>query len=138
MSVDQFQSTNNQDIQAGNLPATENPADSQRKVRKFFDNFYQGQLSYPSNEVDAVIGFFEKRGFDKISATSVGSMILQQAKIDDINVFQLLDTLKGTDDVKLSSIVTELLNYNRQKISTLGFKVDADAGTWSEKRNIMV
>ena len=50
MSVDQFQSTNNQDIQAGNLPATENPADSQRKVRKFFDNFYQGQLSYPSNE----------------------------------------------------------------------------------------
>ena len=77
MSVDQFQSTNNQDIQAGNLPATENPADSQRKVRKFFDNFYQGQLSYPSNEVDAVIGFFEKRGFDKISATSVGIMILQ-------------------------------------------------------------
>ena len=65
-------------------------------------------------------------------------MILQQAKIDDINVFQLLDTLKGTDDVKLSSVVTELLNYNRQKISTLGFKVDADAGTWSEKRNIMV
>ena len=63
---------------------------------------------------------------------------MQQAKLDDINVFQLLDTLKGTDDLKLSSVVTELLNYNRQKISTLGFKVEADKGTWSEKRNIMV
>tara|TARA_B100000927_G_C16431896_1_gene455930 strand:+ start:504 stop:917 length:414 start_codon:yes stop_codon:yes gene_type:complete len=135
---DKYQTTNNQDIQPGNLPASENPADSQRKVRKFFDNFYQGQLSYPSNEVDAVIGFFEKRGFDKISATSVGSLILQQAKLDDVNVFQLLDTLKGTNDLQLSSVVTELLNYNRQKISTLGFKVDPDTGTWSEKRNIMV
>ena len=136
--TDQFQGTNNADIQAGNLPSSENPLDSQRKVRKFFNNFYQGQLSYPSNEVDAVIGFFEKRGFDKISATSVGSLILQQAKLDDVNVFQLLDTLKGTDDLKLSSVVTELLNYNRQKISTLGFKVEADKVTWSEKRNIMV
>ena len=136
--TDKFQGTNNADIQAGNLPASENPVDSQRKVRKFFGNYFQGQLSYPSNEVDAVIGFFEKRGFDKISATSVGSLILQQAKLDDINVFQLLDTLKGIDDLKLSSVVTELLNYNRQKISTLGFKVEADKGTWSEKRNIMV
>ena len=53
--TDQFQGTNNADIQAGNLPSSENPLDSQRKVRKFFNNFYQGQLSYPSNEVDAVI-----------------------------------------------------------------------------------
>ena len=46
--TDQFQGTNNADIQAGNLPSSENPLDSQRKVRKFFNNFYQGQLSYPS------------------------------------------------------------------------------------------
>ena len=34
---DKYQTTNNQDIQPGNLPASENPADSQRKVRKAFD-----------------------------------------------------------------------------------------------------
>ena len=120
-----------------NLPNTQKP-DSSNEVKQFYNQYYTGFINFPSNEVDAVIGFFEKRGFDKISATSVGSLILQQAKLDDINVFQLLDTLKGTDDLKLSSVVTELLNYNRQKISTLGFKVEADKGTWSEKRNIMV
>ena len=37
--TDQFQGTNNADIQAGNLPSSENPLDSQRKVRNFFYNW---------------------------------------------------------------------------------------------------
>ena len=40
---------------------------------------------------------------------------------------KLLDTLKGTDDLKLSPVVTELLNYNRQKLAP-GSKVQADKG----------
>ena len=98
---------------------------SEQRVVEFFDNYYNKTLEFPSNEFDAVIGFFTKRGFDKTSAISVGQSLLKQAKLDNVKVFELLDTLKGTDDLKLSSVVTELLNYNRQKISTLGFKVEA-------------
>ena len=48
----------------------------------------------------------------------------------------LIDTLKGIDDVKLSAIVTEILNANRSKISSLGYK-DTTASNQTEKRNIV-
>ena len=110
---------------------------SEQKTVEFFDTYFDKKLSFPSNEVDAVIGFFTKRGFDKEAAVSVGTVLLQQAKIDSVNVFQLLDTLKGLDSVQLSSIVTEVLNYNRTKTSTLGFKRTQQVEKL-EKRNIVV
>jgi hypothetical protein len=48
-----------------------------------------------------------------------------------------LDTLKGLNELQLSSVVAEILNVNRSKISTLGFKV-ANNQNQFEKRNIVV
>ena len=62
---------------------------------------------------------------------------MQQAKIDDIKIFTLLDTLKGFDEVKLSAVVAEVLNYNRLSTSVLGFK-NTTATNTLEKRNIAV
>lgn len=95
---------------------------SDKEVKSFFNNYFSKTLTFPSNQVDAVIAFFEKRGFDSVASISVGTTLLQQAKIDNINVFKLLDTLKGLSEVQLSAVVTEILNYNRPKTSTLGFK----------------
>ena len=99
---------------ANNIPQ-ENT--TQRNVKEFFDVYYSAPLEFPSNEVDAVIGFFEKRGFEKLSADTMASTLLRQAKIDNVKVFELLDTLKGMENVQLSAIVTEILNFNRQKIN---------------------
>ena len=109
---------------------------SDKGVTKFFDTYFSKELSFPSNQVDAVVSFFTKRGFDKVSAISVSTTLLQQAKIDDIKIFQLLDTLSGLTEIQLSSIVTEILNYNRPKTSTLGFKRTESADK-IEKRNIV-
>ena len=120
---------------SADLPAPKKTAE--RKTVEFFDSYFDQKLSFPSNEVDAVIGFFTKRGFEKEGAVSVSTVLLQQAKIDEVNVFQLLDTLKGLDRVQLSSVVTEVLNYNRTKTSTLGFKRPQQVEKL-EKRNIVV
>jgi hypothetical protein len=109
---------------------------SDKGVTKFFDTYFSKELSFPSNQVDAVVSFFTKRGFDKVSAISVSTTLLQQAKIDDVKIFQLLDTLSGLNEIQLSSIVTEVLNYNRPKTSTLGFKRTESADK-IEKRNIV-
>jgi hypothetical protein len=61
---------------------------------------------------------------------------MQQAKIDGIKVFELLDTLKTLDKLQLSFTVANILNFNRQKISTLGFRVQ-NTTTPTEARNIM-
>ena len=75
---------------ANNIPQ-ENT--TQRNVKEFFDVYYSAPLEFPSNEVDAVIGFFEKRGFEKLSADTMASTLLRQAKIDNVKVFELLDTV---------------------------------------------
>ena len=110
--------------------------DNQENTKKLFNTFYQKQLTYPANEVDAVIGFLEERGFEKEAARSTGAVLLQQAKIDNIKVFELLDTLKGLDKIQLSFAVAQVINFNRQKISALGFKVDNTTSP-IEARNIM-
>ena len=119
-----------------NLPKKQ-ATDNADKTKRYFNSFYGYQLEFPSNDVDAVIGFLEGKGFDKVAAQSTGSIILQQAKIDGVKTFELLDTLGGFDDVQLSSVITEVLNYNRTKISALGYKVD-QATNKLDARNIMV
>jgi|TARA_Y200000002_G_scaffold114184_1_gene93501 hypothetical protein len=106
------------------------------KVKRYFNTYYGYQLEFPSNDVDAVIGFLINKGFDTVAAQSTGSVLLQQAKIDGIKVFELLDTLKSLDKLQLSYTVAQVLNFNRQKTSTLGFRVE-NTDTPLEARNIM-
>lgn len=118
-----------------NLPKTK--TDSNQPVKEFFDNYFNESLQFPSNDVDAVVGFFESRGFDRTASISTATVILQQAKIDGVKVFELLDTLKGLDKLQLSYIVTEILNHNRSNTSSLGYKIQTE-NSLSEKRNIVV
>ena len=118
-----------------NLP-TKPDTDSADPVKRYFNSYYGYQLEFPSNDVDAVVGFLENKGFDKSAAKSTGSILLQQAKIDGVKVFELLDTLKGLERVQLSVVVAQILNFNRQKISTLGYRV-VDKTKPTEARNIM-
>lgn len=111
--------------------------DSQQPTREIFDRFFTKSISYPSNKVDAVIGFFEKRGFDKNAAISVASVLLEQSVIDGVNVFELLDKLKVYDNIKLNSLVTAILNNNRSKISKLGYRQEREINQL-EYRNVIV
>ena len=119
-----------------NLPRKPDERDSGVVVKRYFNTFYGKELAFPSNDVDAVIGFLENKGFDKSAALSTGTILLKQAKLDGIKVFELLDTLKGLDKLQLSYTVTQILNFNRQKISTLGYRI-ADTRKPTESRNIM-
>ena len=44
--------------------------DSQAPVKEFFDNYFNETLTFPGADVDAVVGYFESRGFDKTSSIS--------------------------------------------------------------------
>jgi hypothetical protein len=115
---------------------TEQSTDSSKSTKVFFDRFFQKEISYPSNQVDAVIGFFKNKGFEEAAAISVSTVLLQEAKIDNISVTQLIDTLKGFDKLKLSNLVTAILNSNRSKISKLGYRSNTSLNV-VEARNIV-
>lgn len=118
-----------------NLPQPQ--GDSTAEVREFFDKYFRSQITFPSNQIDAVLGFFLKRGFDEQSARSTGIVLLNQARLDNVNVFTLIDQLKGLTDVQLSKVVTEVLNAYRIQTSTLGYKLSTLEDTY-ESRNILV
>lgn len=109
--------------------------DSAKETKQFFDRYFTKQISLTSNEVDSVIGFFTKRKFSKDAAIAVSTIILQQAKSENKNVFSLVDTLEGLSDVQLSQLVSAILNNNRSNISSLGYKNFTNTST-TENRNV--
>lgn len=119
-----------------NLPSN-NSVDASKEVRQFFDKFFVQQISFPSNQIDAVVGFFLKSGFDTESARSTAIVLLNQARQDNVNVFELLDTLTTLTDVQLSQVVAQVLNAYREKTSLLGYRVTPLVDEY-ESRNILV
>jgi len=104
-----------------NLPAKQ-VQDSAARSRLFFDTYGEDPISYNPTEVDAAVNFFEKNGFQRAAATTAASVLLKQAKYEEVPIFKILDEIKGFDNLNLSALVAEILNNNRSSISTLGFR----------------
>lgn len=105
-----------------NLPPREY-SDSGQATKLFFDSYGQTPLEFNANEVGAAQAFFQQKGFDIDAAALTSAVLLKQAKIDNVNVFEILDTLKGLNNLQLSAIVAEIINNNRPATSTLGYRV---------------
>jgi hypothetical protein len=120
---------------AGNLPSSHQT--STQTVRSFFDNYFIKQNSFPAVEIDAVVGFFTKRGFDQSSAGSISIIMLNQARTENVSVFKFLDTLKALTDIQLSQLVAQVLNTYRESTSYLGYRIQPVTDTY-ESRNILV
>jgi 3-methyladenine DNA glycosylase AlkC len=117
-----------------NLPLLNN---QQVDVKDFFDNYFTKKISFPANDIDATIAFLVKRGFDPNSANSTAIVLLNQARNENVQVFQLLDKLKALTDIQLSQVVAQVLNSYREKTSFLGYRVATSINTY-ESRNILV
>jgi hypothetical protein len=65
-------------------------------------------------------GFFQSKGFELVAAESTAVVIITQAKKDNLNPMEILDTLNGLNSIDISALVAEILNYNRYKTSSLG------------------
>jgi hypothetical protein len=102
-----------------NVPNQKAASNSDQTIQAF-DQYYQTPIELNNNELVAMTGFFEKRGFEINAAESTALVILQQAKKDGFNAMQVMDTLSGLTPIEISSLVAEILNYNRFKTSSLG------------------
>lgn len=117
-----------------NLPPSES-VDSASEVKSFFDKFFTHEITFPAATIDAVVGFFLQRGFQEQAAKTTAIVILTQSRIDNINPFVVLDTLKTLDQTRLSEVVTQIMNISRERTSVLGYKIQVTEDTF-ESRNI--
>lgn len=111
--------------------------DDNKESRNFFNNYFSSEVSFPSNQIDAVLGFFMRRGFEEQAARTTSIVLLNQAKIDNVNVFELLDKLKNINSVQMNQIVTQILNFYRVQTSVLGYKSNKKDLSF-ESRNILI
>ena len=102
-----------------NLPPTATP-DTSLTVQAF-DSYQTQPIELSSTVLAAMKGYFVSRGFGEVAAESITVTVMTQAKQDGYNPMQILDTLKGLSNVELSGLVSEILNYNRFKSSSLGY-----------------
>jgi len=86
-----------------------------------FDTYYSQPIEIKVSTLDSMVSFFTSRGFDQVSAESVSVIIITQARKDNLNPMQVLDTLKGLGEVEISALVAEIINFNRFKTSFLGY-----------------
>jgi len=124
-------------IPFSNLPVKTGSTDSAESGKKFFNTYYKEGIAVPSAVIDSSIAFFSSRGFNESAAIAIATVLVSQSKIDNINVFQLLDTLKKLNKIQLSAVVREILNTHRLRISILGTRIDNSANVQYDKRNII-
>lgn len=117
-----------------NLPAQ---ASRDSEIKQFFDKSYVNEVTFPVGEIDAVVGFFQRREFDITSARTIAIVLLNQARTDNVDVFTLLETLKSIPTMQLSSVVAQILNAYREKTSLIGYRISAADNSY-ETRNILV
>ena len=94
---------------------------TQNKTVQAFDSYMTAPIEISSSVLAAMKGYFTERNFGEVAAESIAVTIIRQAKQDNYNPMQILDTLRGLDNVQLSGLVSEILNYNRFKSSSLGY-----------------
>lgn len=117
-----------------NLPQ-QPPVDSSLGTRLYFDRYGDIPLEFSSVDVDSTVGFLKSRGFTDDAAILTAVILLKQAKLDQMPIRELLDTLKGLRNLELSTLVGEVLNNNRTPTSTLGFKLQSQTNEL-QARNI--
>lgn len=103
-----------------NLPQQQASKDDSAATIKVFDTYSVSPLNVDATTYDAMTGFFTNRGWGEDAARSTAYIILKQALLDGYNPFELLETLKGLNDTEISSLINEIINYNRYKTSSLG------------------
>ena len=121
--------------QLSNLGVTK--ATGTQATIQFLSGIGEDKIELNAGEYDAAVAFFEQRDYDRQAAESIAYVLMRQAKIDDVSVFKILDTLnaRSTDPITLNNLVGEILNLNRFKTSILGYKSAGPENTLA-KRNI--
>jgi hypothetical protein len=126
-----------------NLPSSNLPnetvthtSSTTQQVIQYFDQYYLTPINIDAQQLDQVKGFFESKGFDKVASINASMQILMTAKAGKYTITDVLENLKGYNQVQLNDFLMSVLNFNRNKSSILG-KITPVSTNLTIKRNIV-
>lgn len=89
-------------------------------------NQYGNAMSFPVDEISAVMSFFEQAGYDTQTASNITIILLGESRNTGTNVFELVESLKALDPSKMTSVIAQLLNNSRNGTSVIGYRTQND------------
>jgi hypothetical protein len=110
---------------------------SSSESKIILDKFYQNEITFPADQLDAIQGFFLKRGFTMESSRSLAIVFSNQALIDNMDVYKLLEMLDQVTDAQLSKIVLDVVNAYSDQTSVIGYTIPKTDDTY-DSRNVLV
>lgn len=105
-----------------NLPPTAKAGSSSDATLDQFALYNDKPVELNQNVLTTMIGFLQNRGFSEDSSKTIAQTIIIQAKRENYNPMQLIESMKKLSENELSGIIAEVLNFNRFKSSLLGSK----------------
>ncbi len=119
-----------------NLPTEEKGQSLSDKTNNVLNQNNDIDVQLNNDTLIAMTGLLASNGFSEESAENISLTIMIQAKRDNFNPMNVLDTMRSLGKIELSQFVAEVLNFNRYKTSVLG-TVQAITPVEFVKRNIL-
>ena len=119
-----------------NIPKTATPGSSSDLSNRRLTTYNDIDVQLDNETLTAMKGLLSSNGFSEESAENISITIMMQAKRDNFNPMNVLDTMRVLGTIELSQFVSEILNFNRYKTSVLG-SVQAVTSVDNVKRNIL-
>jgi hypothetical protein len=119
-----------------NLPSKTASGSSSDLTNKNLNQYNDVPIQLDNETLTAMKGLLSSKGFSPESAENISITIMIQAKRDNFNPMNVLDSMKNLGEIEMSQLVSEILNFNRFKTSVLG-SVQATTPVDIVKRNIL-
>ncbi len=103
-----------------NLPLKTETGSSSDLTNKVLSQYNDLPIELNNETLVAMKGLLSNKGFSEESAETISITIMMQAKRDNFNPMNVLDTMKSLNEIEISQFVSEILNFNRYKTSVLG------------------
>lgn len=103
-----------------NLPSKDTLGSSSDLTNKQLSQYNDVPVQLDNETLTAMTGLLSNKGFSEESAENISITIMMQAKRDNFNPMNVLDSMRSLGNIELSQFVSEILNFNRYKTSVLG------------------
>lgn len=119
-----------------NLPSKEPTSSASDLSNKQLSQYNDVPVQLDNETLTAMKGLLSSKGFSEESAENISITIMMQARRDNFNPMNVLDSMRSLGQIEMSQFVSEILNFNRYKTSVLG-SVQAVTPVEYVKRNIL-
>jgi len=105
--------------------------------RNIVNKFNNINFSVDSNQYDYVLSFFKSQMKDPDTAKNFTESLYQVSRQADLNILEMVDTLKGQTGLELTASIAYYLNGTRSPSTLLGVSQSVKSNFYAA-RNVLI